>query len=227
MIAAAIAASAALPASAQWKINEVLVDTSGNPNHQYVELHNPTAAQSVAGLSIIGIDTLGPDATAATADDHTYDARIDLVGTASGNYFLVANDAYTSAPGRPAADQSLGVGGVFIADTYEIILVNTANISGSWTLGTTRFAAGDFAGGAQVLDGVVLLANATDNSRWTNPKVGPDGGFNPTGAERSVDGAGTWQILTFNGASTGALPLDATPKGNNTAAASVGEWQMY
>ena len=219
-------------ANAAYVLNEMVSDTPSSPNHQFVELYTDTPGESTTGLSLIVIRTFG----GALNDTPTLDARIDLSGAPVGQFFLVANEAFSTTAGRPTPNQVVLDADPFLrTGPYEVLLVPTSSVDPGWVVGTYAFTGTEFNDGADVINAVFfpdepgLEANAVFASG--DGIIPDDGGFISVGAYRDpaarADGTGGWLAHLFPGGPVGTLPAAATPGGPNSGASSVDDWNRY
>ncbi|MEQ8820644.1 MAG: hypothetical protein RLY93_10390 [Sumerlaeia bacterium] len=223
MVLVACLIGIATTVSAQWQLNEVLADTDGGIDVQFVELYNPTAGQSVTGLTLVAVRTSNGDVSSSQT----------LTGTATGNFFLLVNDIYTSESFSPAGDQ-VADDQFFLRDgLQEILLVNTSDFSAA----DTNYDGTEYNNGADIIDILYLVdqpSGDVDNlegvfvplSQTADIIFGPDPDnfFIEAGGYRDTDGSGAWQALDFPPAAT--LPDLATPGATN-ANASVEGWKQF
>ncbi|MBX3727977.1 MAG: hypothetical protein KF858_02235 [Candidatus Sumerlaeia bacterium] len=225
-----------------WRFNE-FGRTTGTAalRGQFIELHHPVANQSITGLSIVVVRT-------SVTPPYMFAYRVDLNGTATGNFYLVGSSTYTTndatiqAPPAPAdqteASQIHRPNGI-----EEFYLVPTASIDNSWTVSTStagttyRFTGAEFNNGADIIDKAYRISQSffndhnpptvDNNGRWIDVATesatfigwNSEGGEG-NGAYRDVDGTGNWVPYEFP-ATTGNYPTHpqaVTPGASNTTA---------
>lgn len=222
LMGAALAVAMTGTASAQWVINEIQMDSIGSPDAQFVELYNPTANASVAGLTVIGVRI--SQSRAVTS--------IDLTGSATGNYYVIGNATFDT--------ENPGVADAVVTNTFrtsfgQILLVNTADLPGGFTADpTTGYVftapantAPEFSNGSQVIDSWFYgIGDALDDGDilWLGTEVRlADGVASPVGGQRVPDGSSTIELFTAGNAP--GLAPQATPDAANVT--SVSDWMMF
>ena len=181
-----------------------------------MELYNPTANASVAGLSVVTIRSFNSIATTSAA----------LNGAATGKYYLIANPNYnTYQTTSPVADLVNPV----VTRTWfcQIILVNTANLPAGYVSSpsTYVFTNADFANGTQLIDSI-QLSNGTQTILWSAQTPLLNDAVNQVGFFRAPAG-GTPVLYSAAGvANAPNLSTNATPKAANPTAGVKG-WDLY
>ncbi|CAN5368200.1 hypothetical protein BH09SUM1_BH09SUM1_19880 [soil metagenome] len=151
---AALSTVFAANANAAWIINEAETETAG-ANIQFVELYNPVANSSVAGLTVLDIRSSQARAISS----------IDLTGSATGNYYLLGNTLYASSAAgisKPAPDATFTLD--FRGQYHQILLVNTADLPGGFVAGAAGyvFTGTEFSNGTQIIDSIQMTDGLTD-----------------------------------------------------------------
>ncbi len=197
-------------ASSAQVINEVLVSSAG-ADFEYIEIFGP-ASTSLNDLTVIAIE--------ADGSVGTIDSLISLAGqTIPGDGFFLAS--------TPEADAQFTVTGdiAFATNEFEngsqvILLVQGFSGADNDDLDTNDDGVLDVTPWTGIVDQVVLTDADGDTDYGFSPVVGPDTTFLPAGAARDVDGAGTFQILQFDGSTS-------TPGATNGTPSTVSEWTQY
>lgn len=203
-------------ADAQWVINEFQTDSSGSPDSQYVELYNATADASVSGLTLLCIRL----STGAAVE------QLDLAGSATGNYYLLASDAYDGLTGVPTRDVALVNG--FRTSFAQFVLVNTADLPAGYISDPVNyvFTDTDFSNGADIID-TVHYGDSVDTPLWGSvaEQVLEESGFGAHGGNRATDGGSwfVWPDADFPSAPN--LSTYATPGAANSS--SINDWALY
>ena len=239
----ATALLAASPAAAQldqWRFNEFARTTGTAANRgQFIELNHPNPGESVTGLSIVVVRT-------AVTPPYMFAYRIDLVGTATDNFYLVGSSTYTNPPAGIAAppapaDQTEATQIHRPNGIEEFYLVPTVSIDPTWTVSTStaaayRFNGTEFNSGAEIIDKAYRISQSfaeahnpptvDNNGRWIDIATESDKfiGWNLAGSEglgayREGD-VGPWIAYEFP-AITGEypdVPFPVTPGAPNPVA---------
>jgi hypothetical protein len=187
-------------------LNEVLVSHTGSPDGtEFVELFGMPGAP-LGGLSLVSVD--GDNSTAGRID-----VRVDFPAgaTLGGNgFFLVGGSGLVASYG--VTPDLVVAADTFPNGSQTLALVETAGLGAVMSSVT----------GAEVVRDAVGLTDGGPSDRWFfgAPVIGPDDGFLPGGARRTVDGAdtdtaGDWvfaddQLGPAN-TPTPATPYDAPP----------------
>lgn len=228
-LAAILSAAAMLAtagAQAQWVINEIVINTDGTPDPQYIELYNPVAGSALPALSIVCI----------RASQNRLHSKIDVspVASVSGNYYLIANAEYNTLYSSVAVADFTAPNDIRTS-FCTVLLVPTSSLNGGWTYSNTTgtvLAGTEFNSGADILDRITFWDNTgAPTNFFSSPYVfdPADAVNSPSGAQRLPNGSSTWVFMDF-GPNPGAreLPVERSPKAANVAVpSSVAEWSMY